>query len=57
MGQHPPALITADWVAANQTPLQDQTKDKKALLAESDALIAELLECDRIVIGVPMNKR
>lgn len=54
LGQHPPALITADWVAANQTPVQDQTEDTKARLAESDALIAELVECDRIVIGVPM---
>ncbi|HEY9814322.1 MAG TPA: NAD(P)H-dependent oxidoreductase, partial [Candidatus Obscuribacterales bacterium] len=54
LGQQPPALITADWVAANQTPAQDQTEDTKALLAESDALIAELYGCDRMVLGVPM---
>lgn len=54
IGQQPPALITADWVVANLTPLEDQTDDTKALLAESDALIAELFEADRIVLGVPM---
>lgn len=54
IGQQPPALITADWVAANLTPLENQTEDTKALLAESDALIAELFESDRIVLGVPM---
>lgn len=54
LGQQPPALITADWVAANLTPASDQTEDTKALLAESNVLIAELFECDRMVIGVPM---
>lgn len=54
IGQQQPALITADWVAANLTPPQEQTEGTKALLAESDALIAELFESDRIVIGVPM---
>lgn len=54
VGQQPPALITTDWVTANLTPLADQTKETKALLAESDSLIAELFEADRIVLGVPM---
>lgn len=54
IGQQPPAMITADWVTANLTPLQDQTEETKALLAESDDLIAELFESDRIVLGVPM---
>lgn len=54
VGVHSPSLINANWVAANLTPSEHQTEDKKALLAESDALIAELFESDRIVIGVPM---
>ncbi len=54
LGQQPPALITSDWVAANLTPLEEQTEDTKALLAESNTLIAELFEADRIVLGVPM---
>lgn len=54
LGQQPPALITAEWVTANLTPSSDQTEETKALLAESDTLIAELFEADRIVLGVPM---
>lgn len=54
LGQEPPALITADWVAANLTPSENQTDNTRALLAESDAFIAELFESDRIVLGVPM---
>lgn len=54
IGQHPPTLITGDWVTANLTPSQAQTDTTKALLAESDALIAELFESDRVVLGVPM---
>ncbi len=54
IGQQPPALITADWVTANLAPVSDQTEETKALLAESDALIAELFAADLIVLGVPM---
>ncbi len=54
VGQHPPALITVNWVTANLTPSAAQTEETKALLAESDILIAELFAADRIVIGVPM---
>lgn len=54
LGQQPPALITSEWVAANLTPSENQTDETKALLAQSDALIAELFAADRIVLGVPM---
>lgn len=54
VGVNAPALITSNWVAANLTPSPDQTEETKALLAESDALIAEIFEADRIVLGVPM---
>lgn len=54
VGVNSPALINANWVVANLTPSEHQTEDTKAFLAESDALITELFEADRIVIGVPM---
>ncbi len=54
IGHYSPALITADWVQANLTPLDQQTDTQKALLDESNRLIAELFVADRIVIGVPM---
>ncbi|MDX2216506.1 MAG: NAD(P)H-dependent oxidoreductase [Oculatellaceae cyanobacterium bins.114] len=54
IGQQPPALITANWVAANLTPAPEQTEETKTVLSESDALIAELFAADRIVLGVPM---
>ncbi len=54
VGENSPALISAEWVSANLTPLPQQTEETKALLAESDALIRELFAADRIVLGVPM---
>ncbi|MBD2079892.1 NAD(P)H-dependent oxidoreductase [Leptolyngbya sp. FACHB-17] len=54
IGQQTPALITSDWVIANLTPSENQTDETKALLVESDTLIAELFNSDRIVLGVPM---
>ena len=54
VGGQSPALITGDWVVANLTPPPQQTEATQALLAESDALIAELFAADRLVLGVPM---
>lgn len=54
LGAQPPALITADWVNANLTPLSEQTDETRALLAASDTLISELFSSDRLVLGVPM---
>jgi FMN-dependent NADH-azoreductase len=54
IGQQTPALITSDWVIANLTPSENQTDETNALLVESDTLIAELFNSDRIVLGVPM---
>lgn len=47
-------VITADWVGANFTPAADRDAAKKAVLAESDALVAELQAADVIVIGLPI---
>jgi FMN-dependent NADH-azoreductase len=54
IGQQTPALITSDWVIANLTPSENQTDETKALLVESDTLIAELFNSNRIVLEVPM---
>lgn len=54
IGQQPPALINSDWVVANLTSSENQTDETKTLLVESDSLIAELFNSDRIVLGVPM---
>lgn len=47
-------LLDEAWVGANFTPADQRTDAQKALLAQSDALIAELKEADTIVIGTPI---
>ena len=47
--------VTADWLAANFTPEDARTKEQKELLSVSEALIAELLSADILVLGVPMH--
>ncbi|MEM8590913.1 MAG: NAD(P)H-dependent oxidoreductase [Pseudomonadota bacterium] len=47
-------LLSEEWVNANFTPADDRSADQKATLAASDALVAELLEADTIVIGAPI---
>jgi FMN-dependent NADH-azoreductase len=48
-------VITAAWVAANYTPKESRTQEQHDLLALSTELVAELLEADEYVIGVPMH--
>ena len=50
----PPALLTENWVGANFTDDADRSDDQRAVLADSDELIAELEAADTIVIGVPV---
>ncbi|MGR3621928.1 FMN-dependent NADH-azoreductase [Pseudophaeobacter sp.] len=50
----PLPLLDEAWVGANFTPADQRTDAQKALLAQSDALIAELKEADTIVIGTPI---
>ncbi|TQS71393.1 FMN-dependent NADH-azoreductase [Rhodobacteraceae bacterium] len=47
-------LITGEWVGAAYTPADQRTDAQKELLAQSDALIAELKDADEIVIGMPV---
>ncbi|HEY9198205.1 MAG TPA: NAD(P)H-dependent oxidoreductase [Gammaproteobacteria bacterium] len=50
----PPPLLDADWIAASFTDPQTRDARQRAALALSDALIAELMAADVVVIGVPV---
>jgi FMN-dependent NADH-azoreductase len=46
--------VDAEWVGAAYTPPPSRTPEQKQALALSDTLVAELMEADEYVIGVPM---
>jgi FMN-dependent NADH-azoreductase len=50
-----PKPIDQTWIGAAFTPEGGRTPEQKAILAASDALIAELEQADEIVIGVAMH--
>jgi FMN-dependent NADH-azoreductase len=54
VGSSPPELITGAWIQAAFTQPAARTDWMKALLAQSDRLIDELIAADVIVAGVPM---
>ncbi|WP_156412298.1 FMN-dependent NADH-azoreductase [Bosea sp. Root483D1] len=54
VGQQPPSPVSGDWIAAAFTRPERRSEAARAQLAESDALINELLRADLIVIGAPM---
>lgn len=54
VGQAPPTPVTGDWIHAAFTPPARREAWMHDALAESDALIDELLAADVIVAGVPM---
>ncbi|MEO3435099.1 NAD(P)H-dependent oxidoreductase [Inquilinus sp. CAU 1745] len=54
VGQTPPAPVTGRWIHAAFTPPDRREGWMGETLAESDALIDELLAADIIVAGVPM---
>jgi len=49
-----PAFVDAAWVDANFTPDEQRSAAQRAVLAESDTLVAELKAADILVIGVPI---
>jgi FMN-dependent NADH-azoreductase len=51
---HPPTPVDAAWIDASFTPPERRTAGQAARLRESDALTAELLGADLLVVGVPM---
>ena len=54
VGQAPPAPVTGDWIHAAFTPANRREPWMREALAQSDALVDELLAADLIVAGVPM---
>ena len=50
----PPHPVTGEWVHAAFTPPARRAPWMQAVLAESDALVDELISADLVVIGVPM---
>ena len=47
-------LVDEGWINANFTPEEERTAQQRETLAESDALVAELLAADVVVIGSPI---
>jgi FMN-dependent NADH-azoreductase len=54
LAREPLPHIGDDFVAAVRSPDGPQTEQQRALLAQSDALVDELLAADVVVIGAPM---
>ena len=54
VGQNPPAPVTGRWIHAAFTPAEAREPWMREELAESDALVDELLAADVIVAAVPM---
>lgn len=54
VGREPPRPVSGDWIAAAFCPPERRDQTQHAVLAESDALTAELIAADLIVIGAPM---
>lgn len=49
-----PSIIDETWVGGTFTPKDARSEEQKKALAESDALVAEIMEADVIVIGAPI---
>jgi FMN-dependent NADH-azoreductase len=47
-------MINEAWIGANFTDVAERTTEQRAVLACSDALIAEVQEADVLVIGLPI---
>ncbi|MFC5473365.1 FMN-dependent NADH-azoreductase [Paraherbaspirillum soli] len=54
VGLTPPAPVTGAWIHSAFTPVDAREDWMRDTLAESDALVAELIAADVIVIGAPM---
>ncbi|MBM7094046.1 NAD(P)H-dependent oxidoreductase, partial [Streptomyces sp. S12] len=54
VGLHPPAPVTGGWIHAAFTPPERREAWMRDALAESDALVDELLAAVVVVAGVPM---
>lgn len=54
LGSHPLPHLNAERVGAFATPAEKRTPEQQVIVAESDALIAELKSADVVVLGLPM---
>lgn len=54
VGRDPIAHLSAERFKALSTPAESRTPEQRQVVAESDALVAELQAADVIVIGLPM---
>lgn len=54
VGQSPPRPVTGEWIHAAFTKPEQREAWMREALAESDALVDELIGADLIVAGVPM---
>lgn len=54
IGAAPPSVVTGEWIESGYTPAHLREPWMHKVLAESDALIAEIRQADVLVIGVPM---
>ncbi len=54
LAAEPPAFVDQAWVEANATPPEQRDSAQQAVLAPSDALVAELMAAEVLVIGVPL---
>jgi FMN-dependent NADH-azoreductase len=54
LARDPLPHIDADFVAATKSPAGAQTEKQRAQLAQSDALVDELIAADLVVIAAPM---
>jgi FMN-dependent NADH-azoreductase len=54
LAETPAPLVDESWIDANFTDPSDRTAEKRAVLAASDAMVAELRAADVVVIGLPV---
>ena len=54
VGTNPPSLITEDWIATVFADPEELSPEQQALVAQSDALIAELQGADVVALGLPL---
>ena len=54
VGQSPPAPVSGAWIHAAFTPAAAREPWMRETLAESDALVDELIAADVIAVGLPM---
>ena len=47
-------FVDESWIGANFTPADDRSDQQKTVLKQSDALIAEIMAADILVIGSPI---